>query len=480
VVEGCPVVAIIDESVRPVTRLDALVAVERECAAIQQLLQQVRQRLDDGEDVGFRAMEVAVGERAAAIERAAVAALLTSYDIDRDVVEVGGRQYKRLAEPGTGRYFTLRGEVPVNRHLFREVGVHNGPTIVPLELRAGIAHGRWTPEAFQAVGHLHQALPSRELKDTADRLHVLPYSRATLARAGEQVGRDWEDIRVEAEDTLITEMELPEEAVALSVSVDRVTVPMEEAITPPPKDPKAPKIEVAFRQAYCACVTLHDEEGEALASIRYGRMPADGHGPIEDALAGDVATLVSRRPDLRLVGLADGSPEMQSILDRALKDQSPEAISLDIWHVLEKLGDAVKSTGRDAGDYVPKWKAQLKRDDAAIDQIDAQIRDWLDETHEEDVPDALYDAFTYLDNNKDRMRYATLVAANLPIGSGGVEATCKTLASVRMKRSGSRWKTDGGQSCLNLRALSMSSRWEPAMEILTNSHVRHVAWAQAA
>jgi hypothetical protein len=42
------------------------------------------------------------------------------------------------------------------------------------------------------------------------------------------------------------------------------------------------------------------------------------------------------------------------------------------------------------------------------------------------------------------MRYAELRAHNLPIGSGVVEAAWKTLVSQRLKRSGMRWRTEGG------------------------------------
>ena len=124
---------------------------------------------------------------------------------------------------------------------------------------------------------------------------------------------------------------------------------------------------------------------------------------------------------------------------------SAEAISLDFYHLTEKLSDGVKATGRDPTNYVSRWKQELKTDDDAIEGIEDQILEWLDETHEDDVPDGLYNAFTYISNNKKRMRYAALRRDHLPIGSGNVEATCKTLVSVRMKRAGSRWKAAGGR-----------------------------------
>ena len=83
--------------------------------------------------------------------------------------------------------------------------------------------------------------------------------------------------RVHVEAALVEALEVPQGTHSVSVSLDRVAVPMEEPKTRPVGRPRqdAPQrpVDVVFRMAYAACLTFHDAQGEALGAVRYGRMP---------------------------------------------------------------------------------------------------------------------------------------------------------------------------------------------------------------
>ncbi len=62
------------------------------------------------------------------------------------------------------------------------------------------------------------------------------------------------------------------------------------------------------------------------------------------------------------------------------------------------------------------------------------------------------------------MRYADFRAQGLFVGSGVVEAGCKTLIGQRMKRSGMEWSLRGANAILSLRCTIQSGRFEDFWE----------------
>lgn len=55
-----------------------------------------------------------------------------------DEVEVDGRRFRRLDQASSATYYGRYGSHPIEEALYREVGIHNGSTIKPIKLRAGI------------------------------------------------------------------------------------------------------------------------------------------------------------------------------------------------------------------------------------------------------------------------------------------------------------------------------------------------------
>lgn len=250
-------------------------------------------------------------------------------------------------------------------------------------------------------------------------------------------------------------MEVPEEARSVSVALDRVAVPMEEIEIDGGKDGKDRPMRV-WHMAHVGTITLHDGDGWALSTIRYACMPDGDLDELDGALQADLVDLLTRRRRLRVVTLGDGAAEIRSRLDGIVDGISKSAWDLvDYWHVAEKLAGAAKAfaNGNELEQIVARWKGWLLN----LDDAPMRIHDELSAHAGHKVVD---EALTYLDNHGHQMDYAAARRAGLPIGSGNVEASCKSVVRMRMARGGARWKHEPGDRVLHLRALAQSDRWD--------------------
>ena len=465
-VGGCPVAVMVIEVPQELKALgDAMV----EAMAVVSRARAGRA----GKAVDYAAVEVAIGEAAARIERAGHEAVLQSLDVDRPNVLIGGARYARVGRC-EATYYTLAGPVVVERSLYREVGQRNAKVVDPVSLRAGVIADGWLPRTASAMAHQVQQVTSREAEQGARQVGRLPYSRCSFERVAHAVGALYVPAHGDIEDALIEEYEIPAAARSVSVSVDRVSVAMEESLPRPVGRPKkgAPKRPVArnFRMAYCATVTLHDGDGDALHTIRYGRMPQGDAKNLCEGLGADVAALLLKRPGLKVAALCDGAAELWNLLAEPL---GREALGIDVhelvdlWHLLEKLGRAaavIHGSGS-AGDVVKGWRLRLLNSSSAAEGILAELKQSGREQMQMGESRPVHEAITYIENNGKRMDYAAARRQGLPVGSGNVEATCKSLVEVRMKRPGARWKEATGEHVIQLRAVALSDRWDAAMDL---------------
>lgn len=441
--------------------------------AVQQLvalIERLHERSGGGKPIDYAKIERDVGAATAAIERAAHHGLLVGLDVDAEKVVIGGDVYTRV-ERCEGPYHTLAGSIRVLRSLYRRNGTRNAKVVDAISLRAGVVADGWLPQTARAMAFQVQQATAREAAATAAETGRLMYSRCSFERVTHAVGDLYGDRNADIDDALITAYEPPPETRSASVGLDRVSLPTIELLARPPGRPKkgAAKrpLAVVWKMMWVATVTLHDKNGDALHTIRYGAMPDDGCGSLLHGAAGDVNELLRKLPRLKLCLLSDGAHDLVEHLQVEVAARVDREVmqAVDFWHVIEKLGAASKLLPGDHDKRIARWRLRLLNVETAALDILSELRASGREHIKVGETTPVHDAITYLDNGHRNMNYAALRAAGLPIGSGNTEATCKTLVEVRMKRAGSRWNIQTARHVVQLRALATSDRWGEAMDL---------------
>ncbi len=397
-------------------------------------------------------------------------------DAHGEYLVVNSALYRRF-RPGCRRYASLCGLLNVSRATYREVGVRNGPTVLPLELQAGLVE-RTTPAMGYRVALGYAKEHSRGLEEDLRASHRAPPSRTKLERISKRIGTAANKHAAKIEAYLRQQERLPDGAVGISVGLDRTAVPMEE---PRPAD-AAPKtrrkkrtkpyqrkkprpIDVNYHMAYMGTVSITDRYGDVLVARRYAASPAEGARAILRSMMGDVRNARRRNPRLKVGIVQDGAPEMWNLLRPALKEQAGikkwlEAI--DRYHLNQRLSKVLKVIESDAGvrkAQLHEWNDQFDADDATIDRIEKRIRRKIKRFIGSDEHlEVLKDNATFIKNNKDRMRYVALRKASLPVGSGVTEGACRSVVGDRAKQASRRWHDVGLAAALTLRSIYASDR----------------------
>lgn len=435
------------------------------------LVERLQWRSSGGKAIDYAKIERDIGAVAAKVERAAHHGLLADLDVDAERVVIGGDVYSRV-ERCEWPYHTLAGSISVLRSLYRRNGERNAKVVDAVSLRAGVVADGWLPQTARAMAFQVQQATAREAAASAAESGRLIYSRCSFERVTHAVGDIYGDRNVDIDDALITAYEPPSETRSASVGLDRVSLPTIELLARPPGRPKkgAAKrpLAVVWKMMWVATVTLHDKNGDALHTIRYGAMPDDGCGSLLHGAAGDVNELLRKLPKLKVCLLSDGAHDLVEHLQTEVAARIDRDVKqgVDFWHLIEKLGAASKLLAGDHEKRLSRWRLRLLNvETAALDILD-ELRASGREHVKVGETTPVHDAITYLDNGHTKMNYAALRAEGLPIGSGNTEATCKTLVEVRMKRAGSRWNNiHTARHVIQLRALATSDRWGEAMEL---------------
>lgn len=132
----------------------------------------------------------------------------------------------------------------------------------------------------------------------------------------------------------------------------------------------------------------------------------------------------------------------------------------DFWHVCDNVCQCAKVFFGEGTEATKQWSVQVGGHlragevDGALRQVEA-----LNPRGSKSRREAKHALVTYLTNNRDRMDYPRYEALGLPIGSGEVEAQCKSLVQARCKQAGMRWRTEGVEPLLRVRCALKDGRY---------------------
>src|SRR5258705_12399928 len=137
----------------------------------------------------------------------------------------------------------------------------------------------------------------------------------------------------------------------------------------------------------------------------------------------------------------------------------PTAIQIvDFYHALEHAGKVLVALlgSKEHPDYKARrgrWAKQLLKD-----RVDKLITRARKECAGQPNAEAVEKELSYFVNNVERMQYGTFRRRGFFIGSGVVEAGCKTVIGARCNQSGMFWGKPGAENVLALRCIAASRR----------------------
>jgi len=226
------------------------------------------------------------------------------------------------------------------------------------------------------------------------------------------------------------------------------------------------------RMIYAGCVfTQHktDEEGQPVRDHEsttyvssFGTIDEFGPCLRQEALRRGMALA------LQVILLVDGA----SCLEKMGRTCFANAIQIvDFFHALEHAGKVLEALlgSKNHPDYQNRlhlWARELLQD-----QVAQLIRQAQAECLGKANAQAVEKELGYFVNNVSRMQYGTFRGRGFFIGSGVIEAGCKTVIGARCKQSGMFWSRKGAENILALRCIDASRRLAQFWKYRLDTHV---------
>jgi hypothetical protein len=367
--------------------------------------------------------------------------------IDATYQPKAGQQYKGRVPTRVEGMF---GSFPLERAYYYHEGKKQGhyPTDAALGLEMGHTPALTRLMCLEGADETSYQKAEQHLEETGG-IHV----------SGRQIQRMVQRVGAAAQKWQARQAQPGGSAVPIMyVSADGTGVPMrkEELAGRAGKQPDGT---AKTRMAYLGCIfTQHktDEKGHPVRDYE-STTYVSSFGPIEefgpclrqDAIRRGLALA------LQVVLLVDGAESLAN-MGRLCFPGATQIV--DFYHALEHAGKVLVALlgSKEHPDYktrLGRWAKRLLND--KVEQLIAQTRK---ECAGKGQAEAVEKELGYFVNNSARMQYGTFRSKGFFIGSGVIEAGCKTVIGSRCKQSGMFWGKPGAENVLALRCIHTSRR----------------------
>lgn len=418
---------------------------------------------------------------------AALGTFLEAYEVDEAAKQVGDVVY-RFKQASEKTFLTPFGKMELSRNLFQ--ADEGGPSYVPLDEMWGMVGEFASVEVREGVLFAVSLITPEETVSMLGKTALFQPSATAIKHIVEETGA-WLEAMDEAVNQSIRQEEaVPEATKVVVTSLDGANLRLREPGKKrgrPQERPGAEEPEESptrFKQAMVGSVAFYGlppQKGtppERLVSRYVAQMPEEGWQPLKVRFEEELDHVENQlEAGVKKILLLDGARGLWKYADDNPRFADYEKL-LDFYHTSEHLASAAEllfgKKSAQAKNWYKTYYHRLKQEDGAAESIIRSI-DYYKHQRKfgQKRLKALVAERTFFRRNKHRMAYADFQRRGLPIGSGPVEAACKTLVKTRLCRSGMQWSWQGGQCILQLRTYVKSQRWETFW-----NQYKHIRYAQ--
>ena len=352
-----------------------------------------------------------------------------------------------------------------------------GPSFVPLDAHWGMLGEFATAEVRECMALSSAYMTAEETSRLLKKSSLFHPSTKAVYSVLQESGSFVEENLETIQNTVAQQSSLPEKTEALVASMDGVNVLLREPgvkkgrPTQRPGEPYKPPVS-SYKNAMVGSFSFYNSQLDEkkrlqpsrLKSQYIARMPEDSFPTFKAMFNRELDSIESQLAEgVIKILLNDGHLAIWGFLEDERYDDYEKLI--DFYHTSEHLSLAAEALFGKSSPKAQKWYDKfyhrLQEMETAPKQVIRSMQYYRKKNKLSSRRlEKLDKQITFFERNQKYMTYASFLKRGLPIGSGPVEAACKTVVKTRMGRSGMRWNRQSGQHVLNLPTYALSDQWD--------------------